>query len=66
MTTYHIRNKETGYLDPCTPEQYNRVIAAYSQYGTGYTVETLQEYGNSETRSYYNGEQIAAQATFKD
>ena len=64
LTTYHIRNKDTGYLDPCTEQEYKRVIRLYSQFSGNYTTETLQESGNEELRSYYNGQQIAARAIF--
>lgn len=64
MITYHIRNRQTGLLDPCTEQEYNKIIRLYSQYGGNFSSETLQESGNSETRSYYNGEQIAARAVF--
>lgn len=64
MTTYHIRNKDTGLLDPCTEQAYNGIILLYSQFSGSFTSETLQESGNTETRSYYNGQQIAARADF--
>ncbi len=64
MTEYHTRNDQTGYLDPCTQEKYTAFLRLYSQFSGNLTTETIEEQGNTETRTYYNGVQIAARATF--